>query len=453
MRRTGVVFLSFWSEIMFPFLPSVRWREATLALALLAGALPRAAASEATNPTGPITLRDALALALAQSPELSSFAWETRARDARLLQAGRFSNPALSILTEDLGLDAPAADAPGAIQRQTTIQISQLVELGGKRGARRDMAVAQRDLVAMDYEAARLDLLTRVAESFVDVISSQEAVVLAADTLEIAQRLHEAIAARVAAGAASPLEETKSGVGLALARIEAAKAGRGLQTHRARLAALWGSSEARFERADGELAILPGPPPIASLRTLLAKNPDLARWASEVAEREALSAVERAKRWPDLTLTAGYRRFAETSDRAYLVGASIPLPIFDRNRDGVEEARNRVNKARDEQRAVEARLNAALVAARSALTAAFDEVAAIEATVLPGAQSAFDGTEEGYRAGKFSLLDLLDAQRSLVNAKTQRLRVLGDLHKASARLERLIGQPLSEAPSSSSQIQ
>jgi cobalt-zinc-cadmium efflux system outer membrane protein len=86
------------------------------------------------------------------------------------------------------------------------------------------------------------------------------------------------------------------------------------------------------------------------------------------------------------------------------------------------------------------------------VTAAFEEVAAIEATVLPGAQSAFDGTEEGYRAGKFSLLDLLDAQRSLVNAKTQRLRALGDLHKASARLERLIGRPLAETPPSSIQI-
>ena len=86
------------------------------------------------------------------------------------------------------------------------------------------------------------------------------------------------------------------------------------------------------------------------------------------------------------------------------------------------------------------------------MTGAFDEVAAIEATVLPGSQSAFDGMEEGYRAGKFSLLDLLDAQRSLVNSKTQRLRGLADLHKASARLERLIGRPLAEAPPFSLQI-
>lgn len=438
---------------MFPFLPSLRWREATLALTMLARAIPCAAASEATNPTGPITLRDALALALAQSPDLSSFAWETRARDARLLQAGRFTNPSLSVLVEDLDIEAPAANALATIQRQTTIQLSQLVELGGKRGARRDVATAQRNLAAMDYEAARLDLLARVAESFVDVLSWQGAAALSRDTLEIAQRLHDAVAARVDAGMVSPLEETKSGVGLALARIEAAKTGRALETHRAQLAGFWGSREALFERADGELAILPAPPSISDLRTLLAKNPDLARWASEVAEHEAVSAFERAKRWPDLTLTAGYRRFAETSDRAWLVGASIPLPLFDRNRDGVEEARSRLNKTRDEQRAIEARLNAALVAGHSSLIAAFDEVAAIETTVLPGAQRAFDGTDEGYRAGKFSLLDLLDAQRSLVNAKTQRLRALGALHKASARLERLIGQPLTEVTPPSLQIQ
>ncbi len=297
---------------MFLFLPPLRWRETTLALALLASALPGVAASEAKNPTGPITLRDALGLSLTQSPELSSFAWETRARDARLLQAGRFTNPSLGILTEDLGLEAPAANAMGAIQRQTTIQLSQLIELGGKRGARRDIATAQRDLAVKDYEAARLDLLTRVAESFVDVVSSQGAEALARESLEVAQRLHDAIAARVAAGAVSPLEETKSGVGLALARIEAAKAGRALAANRAQLAALWGSHEARFERADGDLTLLQVPPSIADLRALLAKNPDLARWASEVAEREALSAAEHAKRWPDLTLTATGRSPLET---------------------------------------------------------------------------------------------------------------------------------------------
>src|SRR3990172_957404 len=112
---------------------------------------PEAPALE--NPVGAIALRDAVALALLHSPDLAAFAWETRAREARVLQAGRLPNPILSVLVEDLGasrIDRPMGiDASSAaVQPQTTIQLSQLVELGGKRAARRELAALDRDLAA-----------------------------------------------------------------------------------------------------------------------------------------------------------------------------------------------------------------------------------------------------------------------------------------------------------------
>jgi hypothetical protein len=56
----------------------------------------RREAPSVQNPTGTVTLRDAVALALLNNPGLAAFAWETRARDARILQAGRPPNPTLT---------------------------------------------------------------------------------------------------------------------------------------------------------------------------------------------------------------------------------------------------------------------------------------------------------------------------------------------------------------------
>jgi len=55
------------------------------------------------DPTGPITLSGALALGLERSPELASFAWEVRAREARALQAGFRPNPELALQIEEFG--------------------------------------------------------------------------------------------------------------------------------------------------------------------------------------------------------------------------------------------------------------------------------------------------------------------------------------------------------------
>lgn len=396
------------------------------------------------NPSGALSLADALRLTLTQGPRLSSAAWEVKAREARVAQAARFPNPTIGVLAEDLGV-GDSLKPPVAGQRQTTVELSQLVELGGKRGARRAVAASDRDLGAHDYKAAQLDVLAETAGAFIDVVEGQESLALAREAFDVATRVHDAVVARVAAGAASPIEETRSGVALAAARIEAERARRALEGRRARLAAHWGASEARFKSATADLGIRPEPLAPSESASPLTGNPDLALRATEVVRREAIVGLEGSMRWPDVTLTAGYRRFADVNDRAFLIGAAIPLPLFDRNRDAITEAENRVRAARDDLQGATSTLSAALAEANGLLSSAHDQTAAIEAEVLPGALSAFSAIEEGYRLGKFGILDVLDAQRSVAAAKAQRLRALVELHKASIQVNRLLGRWPQEA--------
>lgn len=396
-------------------------------------------------PTDSVSLRDAVALALLHSPELGAFAWETRAREARVLQASRLPNPVVGVEAEDLGaskLGSGVAGTGQVIQPQTTVRLGQLIELGGKRTARQNLAARTRDLAAWDFEAARINVLTQVTHAFIDVLAAQEMVALTSQTTQLVERVRQSVGARVVAGVVSPIEETRADVALATVRVESNRALRLLDAGRRRLASYWGASEARFPAAIGDLSVAPSLPSITELTTRLSENPDLARWAVEILQREAALAAERSKRLPDVTFTAGYRHFTDLRSNALVVGGSLPLPLFDRNSGGIEEAKSRLNKAYEERRAAEARVSAGLAEAYRALASAHDEVTALRTTVVPGSRQTFAAVSEGYRLGKFGYLDVLDAQRTMIAAGGQYLRALSDYHKAVADVERLIGAPL-----------
>ena len=398
-------------------------------------------------PPDSVSLRDAVALALLHSPELAAFAWETRAREARILQAGRPPNPVVGVVAEDIGASSTRNGAVGneqLVQPQTTVQLSQVIELGGKRAARQNLATRTRDLAAWDYEAARIDVLTAVTHAFIDVLAAQEMVRLTAQTSQLVEQVQQSVSARVVAGVVSPIEETRADVALASVRVESNRAARQLDASRRRLAAQWGASDASFMAAAGELEVALELPTIADLQTRLTDNPDVARWAVEILQRRAALSVETSRRLPDVTLDAGYRRFSELDASAYVIGASLPVPLFDWNGGAVAEARARLAKAYEERRAAGARVSAQLGDAFRALASAHDEIIALRTTVLPGSRQTFEAVSEGYRLGRFGYLDVLDAQRTLIAANAQYVRAFSEYHKAVADVERLVGIPLGE---------
>jgi cobalt-zinc-cadmium efflux system outer membrane protein len=288
-------------------------------------------------------------------------------------------------------------------------------------------------------------VFTRVARAFIDVLASQQAVVLTGQTMRLVEQVQQTVGARVTAGVVSPIERTKADVAFAAVRIESDRAGRTLEADKRRLAALWGSSDARFQSAAGDLATLPPVPDFAALQRRLSANPELERWAAEIAQRQAMLAIERSKRVPDVTVNAGYRRFTDIDSSAFLIGGSIQLPLFDRNRGGIQEASDRIAKAHAEQHAAQVRVTTALAESYRALAIARDEASVLASHIQPGAREAFEAVTEGYRLGKFGYLEVLDAQRTLVSADAQYLRALSDYHKAAADVERLIGAPLADA--------
>jgi len=238
----------------------------------------------------------------------------------------------------------------------------------------------------------------------------------------------------------SPLEKTKAQVTIAGTRIELGRARRQWDVSRKRLAATWGSISPKFEGVNGDLEKISALPSLDELLKQTARNPDQARWETEILLREAKLAFEKSKRIPNVTVRAGLQRFEQTNDNAFVFGLSIPLPFFDRNQGGIEEARHHLRKVAEEKEVANVRIKTELSSAYQVLSASYLEAMILKKEVLPAAKQVFDGLSEGYRQGKFRFLEVLDAERTLFDAQAKYIEALADYHEASVEVERLIGQ-------------
>ena len=443
-RLTGVGLLVFGAA-----LSSLSIAESNAPTMLPAQGINNTASSLPVEKTA-LTLRDAVQLALQHNPELASFAKEIQALEGVTLQAGLLPNPQLQIDLEDLGTRTDIT--PGGTF--TSIRIGQLLETGGKRRARRNAASLNEERAERDYEARRLDLIAQVANIFTEILAGQARLQLAQNNLVLAQKVVDAASKRVQAGKAPPIEETRAGVTLATAKIELEQAQRDLNAFRKQLTLLWGNPAPKFEHAAGDLESLVQIPNFDTLTERVRVNPTALSSQANLAQRKANLKLQQARRLPDITVSAGIRRYAQKLDdfesgilydTTALVGISVPLPLFDRNQGNLLEAHQRVDQAEDQWEATDLMLKSLLAQTYEALIAAQNEIRVLQDEILPGAKEAFMIARRGYELGRFNFLAMLDAQRALFQNQTLYVRALANYQRLVNEIERLIAAPIESA--------
>jgi cobalt-zinc-cadmium efflux system outer membrane protein len=388
--------------------------------------------SQRRTDAGPLTLAAAIRLAFERNAGLRAATREIDIAGGQRIQAGARPNPEIAVTSEGLRNG----------QRTRSVQLSQPLDLGGKRAARIAAADIGVDLASAELAAARTALRADVVTAFFDVVAAQERVQLAHASQQLAQRASAATARRVIAGKISPVDETRARVAEASSKIEVNQARNELALAMRRLAALWGSNLPDFSSVIAPEAAIGGAPGMPDALAYLPGAPELARARLEVSRREALANVERRLRVPDITVIVGRQRqeqFGQASPRQTIVGLSVPLPLFDRNQGNVLSALRRADKAKDEFAATESRLATELAAAAARLDSARNELQILRDEILPGARSAYDASSTGFELGKFGFLEVLDAQRTLVQGKTQYVRALAESHRAAAEIDRIVG--------------
>jgi cobalt-zinc-cadmium efflux system outer membrane protein len=412
------------------------------ALAGLISISPRANATSSSAPaaTNQLTLRDAAGLALAGSPELRALGFDLRAAESRTLQAGLRPNPVLSLDLEDV---LGSGDYEGTRNAQTTLQLSQVIELGGKRRARTQVAGAYQSLRQSEADLARVEVLATVAGQFVQVVGDQHALSLARETTRLAEETLVQAQRRVAGASASPIEEKRARIVLARTRIDQKHAEHALIVAQHTLSALWGATNVSFATAAADLFQRSAIPGFEKLSSRVSRSPGLARLTGEKSLRAAESRLAGARRRPDLTAGAGFRRFSGPDDVGLVFQFSLPLSVSDRQQGAREEARALEAKVEVEQAGTELRLRTVLFGLTQELIHADTELNALEREMLPDAEAALQLAREGFDRARFSQLELLDAQRTLLELRRQRIQAAVAYHQCVIEIEKLLGEPLS----------
>jgi cobalt-zinc-cadmium efflux system outer membrane protein len=270
-------------------------------------------------------------------------------------------------------------------------------------------------------------------------------VALANDLDQLARRGVDTMRAQVAAGAAPAVEVNRARVTLGRSELARHRAARELEAAARALAASWGDDGLGGRRLAGDLSLPADVPPLGALEAAVAASPDVARWERELEERRAAVALEEAGRIPDVTVGAAGRHFSDNGDNALVFDFSVPLPVFDRNQGAITEARHRLEKARAEREAAGLAARTAVDAAYAEIATAHEEALRLRDDVIPEARRAFDGARDAYRQGAFRAVDVLDAQRTLFELRAEYVAALETFHVHAAEIARLTGTSLTAA--------
>jgi cobalt-zinc-cadmium efflux system outer membrane protein len=390
----------------------------------------------AADPAPPF--RDLLAQAQGTAPRLAEATASVRQAEGLARQAAARPNPTAGIEIENF---SGSGSYRGTSQADTTFSIGQPIELGGKRGARIEAGRAGLEAARARLVQSRADYAFTLTEVYAQAEAADRQVALAQESLTLADEVLRVARALVEAGKEAELRslQAQAAVTSARAALDTARAER--TGAFARLTALAGSPTAFTSLTESLLTVRTATPARTEINVLTTPAVVAAEAEREAAARRVR--VERTRAVPDVTVSAGVRRFSGDNSTAFVAGVSVPIPVFDQNRGNITAAQGELQGA-------EARLNAARLDAEADLRTALFQVDAALTRVGAATESettaveAFRLTRIAYEGGKSPLLELINARRALADARAQTIEAQLARLRAEAGLARLQGRSLGD---------
>jgi cobalt-zinc-cadmium efflux system outer membrane protein len=381
-----------------------------------------------------VTVAECLRRVTERSPELKSGWYKTEAAERRARQAGLPINPRLEMEIENM---AGSGAVQGFDTAETTVAVSQEVELGGKRRHRTAVAEAETALSRVEQDMRLRTLLFETRRAALAAQSAQEKARLAEEALALIRETEAVAEAREQAGKTTVLETERARAETARAEIEL-EARKAEQRDAVReLALLWGETEPTFDAVDGPFDAAAGAlPALDALLLRAASNPDLLAAEAQTRTYEARIGAERAARVPNLELSVGVRRFAEGGDFGFVAGAGIDLPFYTRNMDGVRAAEADAEAARLEATAARLRNEGRVRQLYARLETLAAKTARLKGTVMPATERTLALVREAHKQGKAGYLDVLEARRTLVESRFQLIEAVTEYQGVRIELGR-----------------
>jgi outer membrane protein, heavy metal efflux system len=381
-----------------------------------------------------LSLAEALRRADANNPSLLAHGYAGRAAEAMIDQAAVRPNPVLGLELENF---AGTGTLRGADAVESTVQVSQTFERGGKLAKRVTVARRERDVADREFAVRRAEVFAATATAYVEVIAAQERLALSTTSLALAQETADAVALRVKSAAASTAESTRARASFATARTDHARAESALAQARAALAASWGGGAADVPALARPLPVPADLPSQDALLAKLATHPRFDLQQAAISSRRASLQLAQSQTAQDVTVAGGVRFLREPSDAAFVAGVSVPIPFRGQNQGAIRAARETLAGSEQAALALYAELRAAFTAAWQDLATARTVARDLRTDALPATEEALAIVRRAYTQGELPLLDVLEAQRAHATLRREILDADTAAASALVRLDAL----------------
>jgi cobalt-zinc-cadmium efflux system outer membrane protein len=326
-------------------------------------------------------------------------------------QAKLRPNPELELEAEDVG-----GDLTGFRESEMTIQLSQELELWGKRKARRNVALRDVEAVNWETRVKGFDIYAETKLRFYALLHAQKKVELTELAAQLASDVAEAARIRVEKGAALSSEQLLGQLGFERVRVEVALAETERENARRNLAALWRGEGNNFKAvgSDPPTATLPD---LTVLKSYSKESREVVRRTLEEASINAQLNLEKATRPPSPTLSGGYKRSEAEEINTFLVGLAIPLPLFNRNQGNISSLRAQSGAVKFAQEQALINTEAELQTIHRRLNQLISNRVSLDTLILPKAEEVYLSLKRAYELGRISYSTLLEGERSLIDVR------------------------------------
>lgn len=318
---------------------------------------------------------------------------------------------------------------------ESRYEIAQLIELGGKRNFRISVAKSQFYAALAEYETSRLNLFNQLMKQFITVAAFQELLKVTEEQKKIAAEVLKSISDKVEAGRVSLIQQNKADIALSNAEINLQKAILDLQSAKEKLALFWVYPFLDFSEVFYPFFELQNPQEIASSQNALPLHPESVQCHFQLLAAYENLKLEKSNAVPDVTLSLGYKTLQDTGDKGLMLGASMPIPFFNRNQGAIYQAKAEISRADEQCYELQQILQTKLSISHRELLRAYQEALRIQTHLLKSAEESFEMAKEGYFAGKFEYLEMLDAQRTLFEIRERHIQSLLNYHLKLADIQ------------------
>ena len=379
-----------------------------------------------------LTLDGLVALGLEQNPRLAKVSFAVEAARGRAYQAGLYPNPLVALTWDEVG------DKTGSAGVNTLPLVSQEIVLGRKLKLSRAAAEREVEHASWGVMAERDALLSEIRAAYFDALALQERVRLLCDVRRYGRDITKTVrslrddAKQLADIDVLPVEAELLRYEADVDSAQAEKA-----AAYKRLAALIGIHRLSITKVAGRFEDYAFPDYDAENTPLyvLSVHPEIqsAQWGVEKAK----FVLQRAKAEPipNLGIDTGYVRQNQNKSNDFRIGVSASIPLWNKNQGNIRATEAELCAAVQEVGRVENDLTERVASALRDYAANRMRAERYLAVVGKAEQAQNIATEDQRR--NLSPLMVLELQRSLRQARLERLKSLGDAWKAAATISGL----------------